>query len=805
MFFTMLKNDLKSHKGLNIILFIFILSASVVSVIAANLMYMEITGRTSTDRISNIANAVVNVNVGVGNFDEKKETLAKWAEDNSLIYDSELKEYIRLDEHEIQINGLYASDDTFPSFNKSFHITTNNKHLNLLYTDKNEPFSVDTGEVAISVNLADLVGVHRGDEINVTSQLGNIYTLKISDIYKDPSDTRSDELIISDADYEKIKPDFPFRICKIMVKTDNMNTLRRITKELEDVGLAKACSGFYYSPETDMNHTILIVVSSFLLAISIVIMVIMFITIRYMMVAAIKREEKEIGMMRAIGVDSFRYRWLFAALYISFAFIGGIVGFVAGVPITKIIMRKLCKNYINSNPYMIQIIAVVVSICMVAAIIGFSAVMMRRIRKISVIDAIHGTAAGERFSKLNRMNLYTIKKLKVPEFLAIGNIVNGFGKYLFLVITYSLAVMVLLTVFNIKSSLLSPDYQRNFLELEHDFYIYMNEEFYQYYYQKGGDYEGAMKLIVEDFNNQGIPVKMRYMNGCEAEILRGDKDNIGLTLLYGDTYNEGIPLRKGGKLPVKENEIILSYFTAKKEGIKIGDTLTIELEEYGEDKISTNKVQRDFIVTGFYDIMEGGEAGAIAGREYSGASKDVTLVTNLLIDAPKKEKKRYFEKLQEIYGDETIVAPIDVYKDGMGYVTDIVDYLKIIVTILMAFVLILNTGLYMSVDLARETPGIAMLKSVGFSNDDIKRWHMFRMLIILVVSFILAYILEYTVVNLFAQMIFLTFGITRFHFISNPIEACVIIPGIVLLIGYVAMKICLMKVKNINIWNIREG
>ncbi len=803
MFFTMLKNDLKAHKGLNIILFIFILSASVVSVIAANLMYMEITGRTRTDRMSNIANAVVNVNVGMGNFEEKKENLLKWADESSLIHDCELKEYIRLADSELELKGLYASDDSFP-YHDTFHITTQNKRLNLLYSDQNKPFSVDTGEVAISINLADMAGVSRGDEIRVTTQLGNIYTLKISEIYKDPSETRCDELIFSDADFEKIKTDCPYRLYKMMVKTDNLNTLRKIVKGLEDDGLAMASSGFYYSPETDANHTVLLLVSYFLLAISIVIMIIMFITIRYMMVAAIKQEEKEIGMMRAIGVDSFRYRWLFAALYISFAFIGGIVGIAAGVPLTKMILRKLCKNYIVGNPYIVQIIAVIVSIFMVAIIIGFAAIMMRRIRKISVIDAIHGTDAGERFGKLNRINLYTSKRIKVPEFLAIGNIVNGSGKYLFLVITYTLATLILLTVFNIKSSLASEDYEKNFFSFNFDFHVYFNDELADYYYQKGGDYEGAMKLLVEDFNSQGVPVKMRYMNGCEAEILRNDKDNIMLTLMFGDTYNDKITLRKDGKLPVKENEIILSYFSAKNEGIQIGDTLTLEYEEYGEDRISTHKVQKDFIVTGYYDVMEGGEAGAIAGKEFSGASKDMTRVTDLYIDAPKREKTGYVKQLKEFYGDEVIKTNKEYNKDGMGYITDIVDYLKIIITALMTFVLILNTSLYMSVDLARETPGIAMLKSVGFSNEDIKRWQMFRMLIILIISIILAFILEYTVVDFFAQLIFLTFGITRFHFVSNPLEVYVIIPGIILLIGYVAIKICLMKVKNINIWNIRE-
>ena len=803
MFFTMLKNDLKTHKGLNIILFIFILCASVISVMAANLMYMEIVGKNSTDQISNISNAVINCNVGMGDFEEKKQSLLEWMQENSVVDDVEMKEYVRLFDSEVQLGDTYASEDSFPS-HSVFHITVMSKRINLFYNVDNEPFSVDTCKVAISLDLADMAGLSIGDEIRITTQMGNIYSFTVSEIYKKPAKMNSEDLIISDADYEKLKEENPLRLINFLVKTDSMNDLRRITTTLREEGLVKACSGYYYTPEIDMDYTVLVVISCFLLAISIIIMIIMFITIRFMMVAAIKQEEKEIGMMRAIGVDSFKYRWMFAAVYITFAFIGGIVGIVAGVPLSKFIIRKMCKNYISTNPYSVQIIAVLVSVAFVLIIIGFAAIMMRRIKKISVIETIHGSEEGERFGKLTRITLYKSKKLKVPEFLAIGNIINSFGKYIFLIISYTLAAMVLLTVFNIKSSLYSADYAKNFFQLNYDFHIYMNDEFAEYYYQKGGDYEGAMKLAVEDFNISGVPVKMRYMTGTEAEILKDDEDTIALTLMFGDTYNEGIPLRKGGKLPVRENEIILSYYTAKNEGIKLGDTLTLELDEYDDDKIGSHKVQRDFIVTGFFDIMEGGEAGAITGKEYKGGVKNVTRVTDLWIDVPKSEKAAYVQKLKDIYGDEVIKTLKEASIDDFSYITASIDMLKIIFSILIAFVLLLNTTLYMTVDLARETSGIAMLKCVGFSNSDVRKWQMIRMLIILVMAFLLGLLLENTVVNWFAERAFGIFGVTRFHFVPNPWEAYLLVPGIIFMIGLVAMRLCLIKVKGINIWNIRE-
>ena len=123
MFFKMLKNDLKAHKGLNIILFFFIISASIISVVAANLMYMELVGRARTDKICNIANIVVNINTGMGRMEEKEQLLIDWMEQSSMVEEGELKEFIKIGDGEFSVNGVFASDDSFP-YHKSIHLTT---------------------------------------------------------------------------------------------------------------------------------------------------------------------------------------------------------------------------------------------------------------------------------------------------------------------------------------------------------------------------------------------------------------------------------------------------------------------------------------------------------------------------------------------------------------------------------------------------------------------------------------------------------------------------------------------------------
>ena len=213
---------------------------------------------------------------------------------------------------------------------------------------------------------------------------------------------------------------------------------------------------------------------------------------------------------------------------------------------------------------------------------------------------------------------------------------------------------------------------------------------------------------------------------------------------------------------------------------------------------------KTFIITGFFDKMEEGYPSIIVGEEYTGAVKTELLVTDLYIDAPKSEHPKYIKMMEDFFGEKYVDTIEEERADDFAYITGYIDALKVILSVMIAFILALNTLLYTTVDLARETSSVAMLKCVGFSNKDVRKWQILRMIIILVISYILAIILQNTVVSMAVRKVFETFGSTGFRFIPDPIDRYLIIPFIIFGTVIVALRLCLNKVKNINIWNIRE-
>ena len=103
-----------------------------------------------------------------------------------------------------------------------------------------------------------------------------------------------------------------------------------------------------------------------------------------------------------------------------------------------------------------------------------------------------------------------------------------------------------------------------------------------------------------------------------------------------------------------------------------------------------------------------------------------------------------------------------------------------------------------------EESEIALLVSSGFDDRSTKRWQFLRMMILFVVAMLLAMIFTPAVfANLLGLMFNALLGITGFAFTRGLIKSIVWIAFITCFIGIV-MVIILRKIRNIEIWRIRN-
>ncbi len=806
MFFKMLKSDLKQKKGLNVVLFLFITVASILVFVGSVQVYQFCTANDRSKEVCNISDALM----FCGASGAKQATYRKGAEE-VLDENSHVTGYYRKEMLEYYVDNIefnyFKSDDSEAFKNASHYFMTLPEKSDLLFDLDDKPFYVPNGSVYLAEDLRLITGAQVGDKMKLTSQMGNIYEFEIAGFYKQPYLGSFKWYIISEADYKVLSEESFINVDMYGLKLDEASYFVA-DKLLQDmVKKTPVISVRMQDLNMSDDYVMDYVISIFMVLISIFLMLIIIMTIRFTMIAALKDEEREIGMMRAMGVDSLSFRWIFAAKYIAFAVIGGMIGIIVGFPLSKSVLLMFGASKIQPDDGTICLIGLISVVFIIAIMIAFSLIVMRRINKISVINAIRGENRTERFGKSSVMFLHKRKSMSVPAYLAASDILKRFKRYLFLFIAYTLGVLVMLLTVNLKSSVISTDFMRYYMIYQMDFSLNFDKNSIEPYYNRAlAENKDIWQIINEDIEKAGIPAHIdadHYL--ATGQLLLGEKEDtqINMNIYYGEGDVSRLQYRDGGAVPVKKNEAALSYYTASNLGIQLGDTITLSLPSRSPNGLTETTKKEKFIVTAYVDTMEAGMPSAILGAEFKNPIDSRTWMA-MIIDAEGAEKEEAFTKLQNLFG-ENVVSDGDEYVRRMMFEYDeLFTLLEYVMGGAVIFILLLMTYLYSSIFIAEEKSEIALQKSMGFTDGTIKAAHILRILILSVVSVVLGEILLRTFGQWFVGEMMGMLGLTGFGFLPEYILSFGLIPLIVIGTVLITQWMNLKAVKNIAVWNITD-
>ncbi|MBO7394951.1 MAG: ABC transporter permease [Ruminococcus sp.] len=803
MFFKMLKSDLKRKKGLNVILFVFIAVASILVFAGSVQIFSNFTRDKTAKKLCRSSDTMLwTADVG-----ENSEYSTKTAEE---FLDSEEN----VIDHSSSVMTI-LNDDTidYPDFeemnsyiiqSKIQCIVTLPLEHDCVYDLKDEPFSVPNGCIAVPIDISLNTGVKKGDLIRFTTDTGYTYELEVCCIFKDNLDNGLRRFIVSDADYEVLSKDSVQKYISHSVRLKNASQEKKI--ELENKLEKKEVDllTITHNDAFDNDHVILQVISVFIILISVFLIAIIFMTIRFTMIADLKSEEKEIGMMKALGVDSLRFRWLFAAKYIAFAIVGGIFGIAAGLPVAGMLVNMFGPDCILPERYEMITIGVLAVAAIITMMIVFSLLVMRRINRISVIDAIHGENHGERFGKGFPMYLHRRKKMPIPLFLALNDILGRFKRYIFLIIAYSLGAAILLLVFNLRNTIINPNYTRYWLIHDYDFELLLTEELSdKISAERERTGESFYGVINNMFADEGIPAHYDIMYRGTAVLDRGENSHY-FTLLWKKGEPEKFEYRKGGTVPKLANEAAMSAYTANKLGIKTGDVIKFRLREKNEDHTGRRWNEKEIVITALIDYLEDGDSVLIMGSEYEDGYKAGRWRAGAVIDAPEKEKPAVLKQMRDIYGEQNILDGRHAVMNDVGNFDRLFFLLEYGVGGAVLLVLMLITYLYMSIFVAEEVPETALLKSMGFRSISIKAAYLLRISLLLLISLVLGEGYIWTLGNYLFEIFMKQYNVTGMRFEFEFPVSFIVIPLIMLAAQLLTALLTLRSVKNIGIWKISE-
>ena len=766
MYFRILKKDLNRKKTMNIIVLLFIILATLFVSSSVNNIITVVTALDSFFEKAGVRNYFVTT------MDKVITTPITEVLDNIEVVDSYGVEHILY----ISSDNILYEGEKLDVFNNSAVLHSfEDAELTYFHSDNKPLQEVEPGKVYITgkkiwnaVEIGDMLEIRIGDVSQTFEIAGGIKDAALG------SDMMGmTRFIISDEDFQKYSANeeimqyYGGSLC--YVSTGD-------TKELEKQ-LSLQHNNIVFSGDNGtlkMTYVMDMVIAGVLLVVSVCLILIAFVVLRFTISFVLTEEYREIGVMKAIGIGSLKIRGLYLVKYFALALAGATVGFFASIPFGKMLLDSVSRTMVVESEGGL-VVNILCAALVVAVILLFCFRCTRKIERFTPVDAIRNGATGERFRKKGVLRL-SRSRVRPAVFMASNDVLSSPRRFATITLTFTLCLLLVLILVNAVNTLKSSGLVTAFALVESHVFLDDSGSMMLFLVDDGrGLLEDELKKIEETLAVNGMPAK------CSSEIM------FSFALMHGDDicksrsmqgigttadqylYYEGTP-------PQNAHEIAVTKFTAEKLGVSIGDRVIVkQLEE-----------EREYMITALFHSMnnmgEGVRFHESCEINFVQAAGFFPFQIHFTDDPDREEIERRIAKIKEIYNVDT-VYDAGGYVDAIIGVSDIIDNMRALVLMVVTIIIMMVTVLMERSFIARERGEIAILKAMGMGNGTIVWHHVLRFAIVSMISTVIALILMIPATVLSIGPIFNVMGASygvKYEIV--PVEVYMIYPLIVLIV-----------------------
>lgn len=768
MFFRILKKDLQRRKTTNAILLVFIMLASMF--------------------ISSSVNNVMAVLGGIDSFSEKAQApdlLAASMQDDTLeellaglesVDSCDVVSSAVLGTQQLTHNGK-AVEDFSP------YLIPLAEQTLVYFDENNDPITyVAPGTVRVSASSMRQAGLNTGDVLELELG-GKIRELTIAGPLKDAT-CLGRSYLMNPEDYDtwfsgsdEIDSTFFY-----IYANDRSDAMEQLTNAFPSL--------LMYEIETlHLNFLPEMILAGILLAVSICLMLIAFVVLRFTISFTLTEEFRQIGVMKAIGLPNPQIRGLYLAKYLLLAVVGAFIGFFGSIPFSRLLLRSVSQTMVLGNEDSLLINAFC-CILVVVIILAFCYSCTAKVKKFTPVDAIRSGTTGERFHKKGLLRLS-----KTPGnptlFLALNDVLSQprrFGAVILtLFLCLSLVLMLTTSVNTLKSSGLVPAFDMT------RFHLACSEGGYDFHPTPDGN-----RLIKEELKETEELLKQGGIDcRCYAEVdlslsllCKGNKHTTFVSQGIGTTTEQYKYFE--GTAPCRPGEIAITKQVAEKLDAGIGDTITMQI---GEEN-------REFLVTGFYQTMMNMGNSARVHEDEDISYEYVTSSWSMQIEFPddpsEAEIRSRGEKIKEILDIKKVETEAE-FVDSMIGMSQTLESVRLLILAISLIIIVLITVLIGHSFIAKERSDIAILKAIGFRNSQIISWQALRFVIICVIATILAIALHLPVMKLAIDPIFTAMGAYfGIEYKIAPLGLCCIYPTLFLAITTISAFLTAQHIRTVQ-------
>ena len=788
-FFKILKKDMKRKKIMNIILLLFLILASTLIGSSLSVFYSTVSAIGYTKNKSSVAD-LIQIN---SNFNEGEQLINYLNGLEGPLFDEMITEsYIVINDSDI------VTDKDSENENQSGVMMWNwiqeiPIKYNKVFDEEDRPLDLKSGEIAIPRYIHDRRDINIGDElqINFGEQKHDFVVAHIvKDVAFGSEILGAKRYFVSDEDYEQING---------MVENTNRGFLTSLiakdgyrdndlVQQITDMDLTFSQGFNFTNSLVDYEYIFNMLISAIMIIVSVVLIAIAFMILRFTIVFTLQEEYKEIGIMKAIGIKNRAIRKIYVVKYFFLALLGGGIGLVLNIPLSSLMLNTIEGYLILGDDRLKLLLSTLGVILVILLTIVFCYRSTGKIRKFSAMDAIRQGSTGERFRGIKRFPNLQKTYMSVPIFLGVSDVFVDFKRFIVLTITFILGTAIMIIPINAANTIKS----NNMVELlglaRMDSYMKISD------YDES-DVEGFVEEMREQINevvpntdfwaDYGTNAKLANLSDTKSTRVTGYQSVGKKASEY--SYLEGVA-------PKLSNEIALTKKLATHLDVGIGDNIIVNIS----DK------EYEFIVTALYQtVMNMGDGFRLSEKAKISMTDPQSFLWACRFDLS-KDANNCITKLREAFPTIEFHTTQKFLSSMLGSILDSIDGMIQLIVMIIGGVVLLITCLLVKMLLTKEIPEVALLKSLGFRNHSIKIWQVSRILIVLLVSIILGTVLANTGGDYLVGLVFKLMGAEKVIITTKGLQVYVVIPVFLFVTTILGTLCSLGQIKKTKIWEINN-
>ncbi|NLL78062.1 MAG: FtsX-like permease family protein [Clostridiales bacterium] len=747
MFGRIIKNDLKRNKGVSAILILFTVIAALL-VSSGGMMAVQLM--QGLDSLMEQAKTPHFLQMHMGDVDfERMESFAARC---PLVQDYQIAGFINADNAQIVCEGISFADSV-----QDNGFCVQNGRFDFLLNMTSEIIRVKKGDIYVPVCYKEERGIKIGDRMSVYG-----IPFKVAGFLRDSqmnsSLASSKRFVVSDEDYKELSV-YGNKEYLIEFRLKNLQEIRSFERLYTNAGLEANGPAITWSQIKLLNAisdglmiAVILLSGAFLIGI-------IFMCIRFTVLTQLEEDNREIGIMKAIGLETGDMKKLYYGKYLLLAFWGCAAGLLLSLSLRDVFMEPISVstgvNKRNEETALTGFVSAMIIFLFIAAFVRKVLFRMKKVSPAKALAGVEEPKSGAKGLSLAKNPFYGSN-----TFLGIQNIAVRKKTFASLFFIFVFATFIAIVPANLYSTIKNPGFMR---------YMGVGKCDMRIDVQQSENIEDKIERIEKVLREDNEVKRYVIMKTGTYAIYgkEGTLDNI-----KAETGDHKIfPIEYiNGKAPEKEDEIALSVMNAQELEKEVGDTLFLD------GNITEG---RKLTVSGIYsDITNGGKTAKAAWIDpFVPAMWYVVNVDfNKGTDIERKTAE-YQEKIPEVK-----VTQIEVFVDKtLGSTITGMNKASVIALMLALFIAVLTVSLFLKLLIVKDSFSIAVLRSMGFSKGDIQVQYGVSFGLTLLTGMAAGTVMANTIGKSMAGMVLLRLGVSGFTFFIDKGVSYILIPAMLML------------------------